>query len=134
MSDELKPCPFCGGKAGLLPDSEHSTAMIVTHYSEGCPADEIWCWHISEEEAVKAWNTRAKPKVKPLEWVPEPLVGWKRGASGGWSGNRCEAIITRTGQGWLFDGKIYECSQDGLEAAKAAAQAGYERRILSPLE
>lgn len=56
---ELKPCPFCGTDAYVIPDSEHSTAFILGHTSQGCPIDDLWDWHLDEEKAIAAWNTRA---------------------------------------------------------------------------
>lgn len=60
MKSELKPCPFCGGKAVLMqvPDTDLWTA--------GCN-DDLMCWgninHVTmvfctRENAAKAWNRR----------------------------------------------------------------------------
>ena len=54
----LLPCPFCGGDANLIADSEHSTAYIVTHYNPACIMDEEWSWAKTEKDAAAAWNTR----------------------------------------------------------------------------
>ena len=56
---ELKPCPFCGADAYVVPDSEHSTAFILGHISQWCPIDDLGDWHLDEEKAITAWNTRA---------------------------------------------------------------------------
>jgi len=60
---ELKPCPFCGGKAQHIVDGagicvdDMSIAPNVMHF--------VWCLNCSglvsgnsEEEAVNAWNRR----------------------------------------------------------------------------
>ena len=67
MSRELKPCPFCGGKA-----------VIVVNYSERLPTHRVKCvvcnaqmgtHHVcydgrgtrffqNDEEAINAWNRR----------------------------------------------------------------------------
>lgn len=79
-SNELLPCPFCGGKA----QSERSTERF--EYGTGGPYSVMeWGYYVyceacsagthavdvpppSEEEAVAAWNRRATPAP-----VPQPL-------------------------------------------------------------
>lgn len=70
---ELKPCPFCGGKAvheawvDVTPVYDENGAYVDadTFYFEktGCPTCDIW-FFISEDEeeesTVKAWNRRVK--------------------------------------------------------------------------
>lgn len=71
--DELKPCPFCGGKAetrdeviinpihdqetGAYVDSE-----VVYYEQTGCPTCDVW-FYIGEDElewtTVEKWNRRA---------------------------------------------------------------------------
>lgn len=61
MTDELKPCPFCGGEA-------------VNNFDGECY--EISCelcfsgtdWFEIEDVAISAWNRRAEPENKPLTW------------------------------------------------------------------
>ncbi len=73
MEPELKPCPFCGGKAVINPID---TGVFDDEYraSVGCMSCtcEINCDDPNPEEAerqaVKEWNTRVYPKtvtVKP---------------------------------------------------------------------
>lgn len=67
MSEELKPCPFCGG----LPDKTPQSVGYARN-EEFC----IWCQPClvegphkhNEQEAIKAWNTRAKTDaIKSVE-------------------------------------------------------------------
>ena len=50
---ELKPCPFCGGKATLW---EEVTADRPWHILCGCGGRVGW--FLKREEAVEAWNRR----------------------------------------------------------------------------
>lgn len=59
MTDETKllPCPFCGGRATIRSDGDHSTAYWVGCNTDGCLGRDHW-----EEDyagAIAAWNTRA---------------------------------------------------------------------------
>ena len=60
--DELKPCPFCGGKAEL----RHFAGINVTSYVRcmDCKAQtfefRISTEQSSDEEAIEAWNRRVK--------------------------------------------------------------------------
>lgn len=58
LREELKPCPFCANAAIIEPDSEHSTAFILQHFSKGCPIDDLWDWYPDAEQAIAAWNQR----------------------------------------------------------------------------
>jgi hypothetical protein len=71
----------------------------------------------------------AVPKVKALEWVQNSAL---LASATGPFGNSYTLMKDFTGRGWF-------CHETGvdyrtLEAAKAAAQADYERRILSALD
>jgi Lar family restriction alleviation protein len=55
MSDELKPCPFCGGKPVLLSNDLSKPFKI---YCFDC--EVIQCKGFNEEKyAIEAWNKRA---------------------------------------------------------------------------
>lgn len=61
--NELKPCPFCGGKDVIL-----SRGQIVGTRDNGMRS--VWCRdcdvrsaYVQKEEAISRWNTRAKEDV-----------------------------------------------------------------------
>lgn len=82
MSEQLKPCPFCGGEAELI-SSEPSTAnhndgavhSAVACFCFGCkvmPYPKLW--HVNDSEAISAWNTRAlTPKQQCADEMYEIL-------------------------------------------------------------
>lgn len=70
MSEEPKPCPFCGIEPKVI--AFHIDTMITC--SNGCLTFDI---HSTEEETVAAWNRLA---VVPEGWkvVPEePTERWE---------------------------------------------------------
>ena len=55
MSEELKPCPFCGGEARLV------SAFLGTAYIVLCDTcNAAIKTRRTEAEAMAAWNTRAE--------------------------------------------------------------------------
>ena len=54
---DLKPCPFCGGEARLVPLTEHDETWYRVHCRK-CPADVGRHWWTNKLEAVKALNRR----------------------------------------------------------------------------
>lgn len=84
MTNELKPCPFCGGEAELF-ESEESDDVYdpdtlgfldtyyVTVHCVICRSCGIEGIYNSQDKAIEAWNTRAERtcNVKPL-----PLSGF----------------------------------------------------------
>ena len=125
MTEELKPCPFCGGGAVKHYDKEAG----VDVYCQSCEAGINW--RDTRSDAITAWNARATPKVKPLVWEYTP--------TGPYTGE-----TWRSGQYWIghgmkhfmvtgfpeFVGKVYVDISDAF----AAAQAHRTDRILSALE
>lgn len=60
MSDELKPCPFCGGEAIVEPWKDNF--QIVHDASPTCflggQSDYVWT---RKADAIREWNTRKEP-------------------------------------------------------------------------
>ena len=57
--EQLKPCPFCGGKARLLTwDIDFKNCYIVC--CRKCEVKPSTATHTNIEYAVKAWNKRGK--------------------------------------------------------------------------
>lgn len=60
MTEELKPCPFCGGeKVTLKSDKEGYTHFCCCDY---CGAEGSAKWY--KELSIKCWNTRANCQEK----------------------------------------------------------------------
>lgn len=60
MTEELKPCPFCGGEAILC---ENIDRAYVYCKECGCQTDES---HATARYAAEAWNTRYKRTCKAI--------------------------------------------------------------------
>ena len=60
MSDNLKPCPFCGGEATLVEDIyADKLYYYVTCATNNCDANTGRC--DTEDEAITKWNNRRNP-------------------------------------------------------------------------
>ena len=59
MNEELKPCPFCGGEAGVCIDDKDLENL---RYGVMClnPDCAIWGWFEFEDEAIASWNRRVQ--------------------------------------------------------------------------
>jgi hypothetical protein len=68
MSEELKPCPFCGGQ----PKPVHLNTngeWVVWH---ACKTNLLTCWTFrTKSDAITAWNARHDDKglIKALEEI-----------------------------------------------------------------
>lgn len=95
---ELKPCPFCGGEAGIRKwqDEDLWSRAIVgwqkAHCTE-CECEGISSCHGYDPDTVQAWNTRA-PQWQPIAEAPQDgkrLMLWdsesKRPVFGSWRGD-----------------------------------------------
>lgn len=57
MSEELKPCPFCGGtKIGIRDENDEADGMIWAYCKE-CGAMGEWDYTL--QKAAEHWNRRA---------------------------------------------------------------------------
>lgn len=78
MTDKLKPCPFCGGKA-TTSEFEKIENMPNGWGWVGCrPCRVFMNWSHGESGkklAIEQWNTR-----KPMDRIVEQLEKWKQEA------------------------------------------------------
>ena len=54
MSGELKDCPFCGGKSGILKNG----AGCFQVYCDNCETRQYAYAHKTKDSAIEAWNRR----------------------------------------------------------------------------
>ena len=66
MTDELKPCPFCGGKAELITNQDGNIAQVRCSV---CHAHNFWSIN-----AIELWNKRTR---KDTSLLPCPVCGHK---------------------------------------------------------
>lgn len=87
MTEQLKPCPFCGGVSIFLRD-HHMCCHVCG--AEGSDGDSS-----HESEAIEAWNRRAQPAQ--AGHVPEASCGeCGKKASDGWA-LYCVACMEKAG-------------------------------------
>lgn len=67
MNDELKPCPFCGGKAMMVNWDADWVECSICH-----ARSEAFTVYSSKEMAKEAWNRRvtSAPKQEPFSPCP----------------------------------------------------------------
>lgn len=64
MKEKLKPCPFCGGKSWVLKiPNESNKKYVVVCKDDDCGAS-LGNYSETREEAINAWNKRAKSYVR----------------------------------------------------------------------
>lgn len=57
--EELKPCPFCGGKAEIKSSADNDFWVECALEHRFCQViPKTWSYE-TEQEAVEAWNKRA---------------------------------------------------------------------------
>ena len=55
--EELKRCPFCGGKAKMTEPRSKGEEIRVRIYCTSCKTTSFWNW---QAEAIAAWNRRTQ--------------------------------------------------------------------------
>lgn len=79
MTNELKPCPFCGGKAELKNDLQDR--VVCTDCRANGP------YFLTSNDAIEAWNTRAERTCTMTKLEPPLLLeGW-------WSCSECGPVF-----------------------------------------
>lgn len=73
--------------------------------------------------------TAHTPTVKDLVWQEYPTGTWKANTPFG-----SEYTIKNEGKDFWLVGRVLRTRFDGLESAKAQAQADYSKRVLSALK
>jgi Lar family restriction alleviation protein len=63
MTDEMKPCPFCGGDDIHLFQSKITEDWVIQCHGIGCWI-RFTILASEKDEVVAAWNRRAEPKPK----------------------------------------------------------------------
>lgn len=73
MSAELKPCPFCGGEAGIIKGYvEDEGGEMIWCKCRSCSAQTMYFPRRRKIKAIAAWNRRAFPWVPAGERLPGP--------------------------------------------------------------
>ncbi len=64
MTEELKPCPFCGGEAKLGDQAR------VEHFIVECGKCSKFLESINQDEVIRKWNQRTpEPNTSVLRWT-----------------------------------------------------------------
>lgn len=67
MTQELKPCPFCGGKAETI---ENAVGTLFWVYCRSCGARSDSYTTEYRQKAIDAWNTRAERTCRNISDPP----------------------------------------------------------------
>lgn len=58
-TNELRPCPFCGGEAEIIEVKDNPPETIAIQCKSGCGVSVRHKW-MEENVLVEAWNNRAE--------------------------------------------------------------------------
>ena len=76
MSEELKPCPFCGGEAEIV--QVHKNVYVRCRKCGALAGDVSF----KEKVAIAAWNKRSYKDVlfsqEEIDFIKKDFVDWKR--------------------------------------------------------
>jgi hypothetical protein len=127
---ELKPCPFCGEYPKFYGATDGSGFEAIDCINDNCHVSPTTDY-MEYRDALKAWNTRAAPKVKALDFIDSKSEGcniiynikkWP-------NSKKYRVMFNRFGGiDWLND------EFDSWYDARVGAQSHYEKLILEALE
>lgn len=149
MSDELKPCPFCGGAAERREDTGVTGVpygLVILHKDE-C----FLTWEVqskSDDTVDAAWNTRATVEnAEPVDFDLPPhmdsdfVAAWCKMEDDGYSYS--ESNVAKVHLGWLMARKyvptdlaarLREARREALEDAAQVAERWIEPALATPHE
>lgn len=95
MTNELKPCPFCGGEARIQTyrtfiDEYHGIGTKYYVECSECLADRH-LGNLTEKEAIEAWNTRAE-RTCTYKWCKFGNPDEPNGCYEAWDCSNCGEI------------------------------------------
>ncbi len=138
VTDELLPCPFCGGEADYLLDEENEFQFSAICKSCHAGTDSFY----ETASAGRAWNRRAALTAAPASaGVEVKKLEWNGGRAETPFGyyniddqtDRTALELNGRLPFLLSGSRLVMSRHESLAEAKAAAQADYEQRILSAL-
>lgn len=98
---ELKPCPFCGGSAGIEKRGTHRQSMIISCHSCGCDLESGDVIGLTDPQQYQ-WNTR--PREDKLVEALRDIRGWRErdrqdlGDVLRWIEDRVDAALKEVGE------------------------------------
>lgn len=113
MSEELKPCPFCGGQAELIETMGSQAAAFSPYFRVTCTDCGIHQDQWDERKlAISAWNTRADTTIRAENELMREALG------------RIDAFDTIPPMDFLTTAERLECSVGEIKdiARNALAQ------------
>lgn len=100
MSEELKPCPFCGGEAEriTLVDAENFGGDVISCKKCECCTRVVFG---EKEGLVEFWNRRAE--LSTLKAVQGEAVAWRDHSVNYAKGEKCPATVETLQAAWGRD-------------------------------